>query len=212
MALNTFTTIKDATLRWLNREGFTELEADIEDLMAIGQRTIWRTANLNAMLEVTTLLVDERIEAAPTDLLRVKSITLQNGSQNDDLKSAPLRQVYLARNVSTPRFFSVVDENIHFGPVPDQEYTLDVFYYKELTNISTINATNWVSDNYPELIMWATMYEALLFMKDDQRAAVYFARMTKLIDEIEKSERELHFEGGSLSVLDPVRVQSSAAI
>jgi len=82
MSLTTYAEIKDATLRWLNREGFTELDTDIEDMMAIGQRTIWRRANLNAMLTVSTLAVDAASETAPADLLRLKSLTLQKGSQN----------------------------------------------------------------------------------------------------------------------------------
>jgi len=87
---------------------------------------------------------------------------------------------------------------------------VDIIYYAALANVSASNDSNWVSDNYPELIIWATMYEALLWLKDDNRAAVYFSRMNSLIDEIMESERELHYEGGSLSVLDPVRVQSGS--
>jgi hypothetical protein len=210
MSLTTYAEIKDATLRWLNREGFTELDTDIEDMMAIGQRTIWRRANLNAMLTVSTLTVDAASETAPADLLRLKSLTLQKGSQSYDLRSVPLRQLYLAHDTGQPRFFSVVGTSIYFGPTPDQEYTVDIIYYAALTNVSTSNDSNWVSDNYPELIIWATMYEALLWLKDDNRAAVYFSRMNSLIDEIMESERELHYEGGSLSVLDPVRVQSGS--
>jgi hypothetical protein len=210
MSLTTYAEIKDATLRWLNREGFTELDTDIEDMMAIGQRTIWRRANLNAMLTVSTLAVDAAFETAPADLLRLKSLTLQKGSQSYDLRSVPLRQLYLAQDTGRPRFFSVVGTSIYFGPTPDQEYTVDIIYYAALANVSASNDSNWVSDNYPELIIWATMYEALLWLKDDNRAAVYFSRMNSLIDEIMESERELHYEGGSLSVLDPVRVQSGS--
>jgi len=212
MALSTYENIKDFTLRELNRVGFTELESDIEDLMGIGQRTIWRTADLNAMLTVSTLTVDAAFETAPSDLLRMKMISVQSSSQSFDIRSAPLRQLFLAHDTGRPRFFSVVGSNIYFGPTPDQEYTMDIIYYAALTNISTSNATNWVSDNYPELIVWASMFEALMWLKDDNRAASYFGRMEKLIDEIEESERELHYEGGSLSVLDPARVQASASI
>jgi hypothetical protein len=210
VALNTYTTIKDFTLRSLNREGFTALEADIEDLMQIAQRNIWRTANLNAMLTVTTLAVDAAFEAAPTDLLRVKSITMQTGGQSANLRSAPLRQLYLAADVGPPQYFSVVGDNIYFGPTPDQEYTVDITYYKALTNISTNNDSNWVSTNYPELIVWATMYETLMWLKDDNRAGVYYQRMTKMIEEILTSERELHQEGGSLQVTDPRRIQAGS--
>ena len=212
MALNTYSTIKDATLRWLNREGFTALEDDIEDLMAIAQRSIWRTANLNAMLTATTLAVDARIEAAPSGMLRIKSITLQEGSQSKDLRGTDFRTVMLARDVDTPRYYTSVGTNLYFGPTPDQEYTLDIIGYAALTNVSTANDTNWVSDNYPELIMWSTMYEALLFLKDDNRAAVWKAKYDTLLDEILESERELQHEGGSLSVKDPNRIQGGVSL
>ncbi len=212
MALNTYETIKDASLRWLNREGFTALEDDIEDLMGIAQRSIWRTANLNAMLVATTIDVDARVEAAPTGLIRVKSITLQKGAQSQDLMGTDLRTLMLSRDVDTPRYYSSVGDTLHFGPTPDQEYTLDIIYYAALLNIDTGNATNWVSDNYPELIMWGTMYEALLFLKDDNRAAVFKAKYDTLLAEIEKSERELQHEGGSLAVRDPNRIKGGVSL
>lgn len=212
MALNSFTTIKDASLRWLNRVGFTELEDDIEDLMQIAQRSIWRTANLNAMVNIATIQVGARIVAQPADILRVRSMTLQKGSQSHDLKGKDLRTVYLARDVDTPRYYASQDTNFVFGPDPDQTYTVDIIFYKALTNISSTNTTNWVSDNYPELIMWSTLYEALLFLKDDNRAAVWKAKYDTLLAEIEKSERELNHEGGSLYVTDPNRIQGGASL
>lgn len=209
MALNTYTTIKDAALRWLNREGFTELETDIEDIMQIAQRNIWRTANLNAMLEVTTLTVDSASVTAPTDMLRIKSMTLRKGSQSVDMTGVPVRQLYLAVDSTTPRYFSVAGLNILFGPTPDQEYTADILYYKALTNLSTSNDTNWVSTNYPELIIWATMAEALLWLKDDARAGLYEKRYREVLEQILTSENELAYEGGSLAVKDPVAIAHS---
>ena len=212
MALNTFTTIKDAALRWLNREGFTELEDDIEDLMAIAQRTIWRIANLNAMLRTTTFTVSGATAALPSGVLRIKSVTVQNGTQNCDLTGAPLRTVFLARSTDTPRYYSVVDTTMHFGPTADQEYTLDMIYWEALQNISTTNDSNWVVSNYPELILWMTMYESLMWLKDDNRAGIYLQRAEKLIAEIAESESELMQEGGSLAVTDPARIQSGSAL
>jgi hypothetical protein len=212
MALNSYTTVKDFTLRLLNREGFTELETDIEDLMGIGQRTIWRNADLNAMLVAEEMTVSAATAALPSGALRIKSITLQNGSQSCDVKGAPFRTVMLARNEGAPRFYTVVGSTMYFGPTADQAYTIDVISYKALQSISTTNDSNWVVSNYPELIVWASMYEALMWLKDDNRAGIYFQRMEKLIAEIAKSESELMYEGGSLAVLDPQRVQSGSEL
>jgi hypothetical protein len=212
MALNSYTTIKDAALRWMNREGFTELETDIEDIMAIAQRNIWRTANLNAMLTAGTVTTSARTAALPSGALRIKSVTLQASTQNCELRGAPFRTVMLAKSSDAPRFYTVVGSTMYFGPVPDQEYTLDVIYYVALENISTTNDSNWVVSNYPELILWATLYEALMWLKDDNRAGIYKQRMDSLIAEILKSESELMYEGGSLSVLDPQRVSSGSSL
>ena len=196
--MSTYAEIETDVISWLNRTGFTNLEAEVPTFMAMAQNRIWRNADLNAMLVEASFNSDT--PTVPTGLLRVKSMTTTRGSQPWPLNGAPLKKVIAAGTLSTPTLYTIVGTDFRFGPTPDAVYTMDVIYYAALTNIAATTDTTWVSDNWPELILFGTLLEACLWLKDDARSAVWEGRFSATLAEIEESEEKMAREGGSLQV------------
>ena len=65
-------------------------------------------------------------------------------------------------------------QGIFISPTPDKDYQYQITY---LTRVNPINnkgvETNILTDHYPDLLFYSCVLEALIYLKDDQRMAVY---------------------------------------
>jgi hypothetical protein len=201
MAMNTYTLLKAEVIDWLNRNGFTTLEDKVETFIAMGQRRIHRTCDLNTMETVLpTFTQSTATVATPVGYLRTKAMSIQSGTSNSEVNGAPYKKVVQAGRSGQPRYYAVVGENIHFGPVPDQDYTVDLVYYKALDVLSPTVSTNWLSENVPELVLFAALLEAALWLKDDNRAQIWTKSYEQIKSELLESEDRQDKEAGSLQV------------
>ena len=200
MSMSNYTEISTAVATWLNREGFSSLTDQVEDLIAMGQRRIHRLCDLNAMEEVVTLTIDEASESVPADFLRTKSMTIIQSNATFEVNGAPHTLVMDYSSTDRPTKYSVIGSSFYFGPPPDQEYSAQLVYYKSLDILSTTNTTNWFSANAPEFLLYAALVEACLFLKDDARAQVWETRFNQVKDELLQSEDRQDKEYGGMRV------------
>lgn len=200
MAITNYSEMADAVAVWLNREGHDAVTDNVEDFVAFGQRRIHRIADLNAMEEVVSLTVDAQTESVPADFLRVKTMIGEQGSGTWEILGAPHRDVMLYNQAGRPIKYSHIGDSFYFGPVPDQTYTVQLAYYKALPVLSSSTTTNWFTDNNPELLLYAALVEALLFLKDDQRAQYWEARFQEVLKSQLQSDGRADKESGGLQV------------
>ena len=199
--LGTYTLLKASVIDWMNRSGFTALEDNVEDFIAMAQRRIHRTCDLNCMETVlATFSLSGATYATPTGFLRAKTITIQDGTSYFEINGAAYKKVVQAGTSDRPRYYSVIGDNFHFGPTPDQAYTVEVVYYKELDILSSTTATNWLSTNVPELLLFGALIYAAKWAKDDVRVKEFTAEYERIRIELMESETRQDREGGSLQV------------
>jgi hypothetical protein len=201
MAMNTYTLLKAEVIDWLNRNGFTTLEDKVEDFIAMGQRRIHRTCDLNAMETVLPSFTQSTASVAvPAGYLRTKVMTLKAGTSNCEVGGAPYKKVKQAGTSGQPLYYAVLGDSLYFGPEPDQAYTIDLAYYKALDILSPTVSTNWISENVPELLLFAALLEAALWLKDDNRAQIWTSSYEQIKKELLDSEERQDKEAGSLQV------------
>lgn len=69
-----------------------------------------------------------------------------------------------------PNFYGDYDyDNWYVAPVPDQSYPFEVLVYQRLKPLSSTNQTNWITNNAPNAMLFGTLLEAVVYLKDDQR-------------------------------------------
>lgn len=75
---------------------------------------------------------------------------------------------------ATPRFYSDYDFNKFFiVPSPDRNYDFEIVFYEKPTPLSKQNETNWTTVHAPQLLLYATLLEAQVFIKNDERIATF---------------------------------------
>ena len=194
-----FSELKNDVAKWLNREGMTEITDMSEDFLTFGQRRIFRDCDLRCMEKTHT--TDTGTLALPADYLRSKQLYYSQDSQYVPIKGASLNNVLNQKSqTGAPRVYTLVSDALFLGPEPDQTYNLTLIYYSALTVLSDANTTNWLSLNIPELLLYAALVEACLYLKDDNRAQVWMGKYKECYESLRMSEERQDYEGGSLQV------------
>lgn len=186
--------------KWLNREGMSELTDQIESLTAMAQRRINRSCDFKAMEQVnTSFALNAQSVDLPSDFMRARALYITQAS-NYPVTGRSLHTVLNSASSGRPVHYATSGNKLYVGPTPDQPYTALFIYYAPMGIPSTSLDTNWVLENAPELLLFATLLEGSLFLKDDQRAGIWEGRFNQIKEEIELSEEREDKEGGGLAV------------
>ena len=69
-----------------------------------------------------------------------------------------------------PLYYGDYDyDNFYVSPVPDQAYPFEVLIYQRIQPLSSTNQTNWITNNAPNAMLFGTLLEAVVYLKDDAR-------------------------------------------
>lgn len=67
-----------------------------------------------------------------------------------------------------PRYYAIFNNQAFLlGPTPDVCYPLEMHYYAYPPSI-TVAGTSWLGDNFPSVLLYGSIVEALLYMKEEQ--------------------------------------------
>jgi hypothetical protein len=94
-----------------------------------------------------------------------------------------------------------------FDEAPGSAYDYTLFYrakFEYMKNCVSDEASTWLLDQFPNLILYGTLLEAEPFIKNDQRAALWAARFEDSLDAIKKQQWRKRVGGGELRVKNDV--------
>lgn len=183
----TFTTLKQDVQRYLER-GDT-LASDpivfeqIPRLINLAERRIARELKIQGFINVVTtqLTADNPVVDKPDRWRDTVSMFIGTGTNNNSRTPLYTRSYdYLrsywpdATETSQPIFYADYDYN-HWlvAPTPDADYPLEILYYQLPPLLAEEAQTNWLTENAPEILLYATLLEATPFLKNDERIPVW---------------------------------------
>lgn len=81
-----------------------------------------------------------------------------------------------------PQFYTLLAGKVHI--VPEAAGTLELVYYARLPPLTSTEQTNWLITKAPEVYLYGALLEAMLFQKDEERSAQWFALLDKRLTAI----------------------------
>lgn len=110
----------------------------------------------------------------PVRWRKTKSLSLLVGGQRKYLFSRGyeyLRTFWPDQNqVDVPHYYADYDyEHYLIAPTPNQGYEFELQYYELPQPLSSVNQTNWTTRYAPQLILYASLMEAMPFLKTSER-------------------------------------------
>ena len=203
MAINTYGTLKTAVANWLDRDDLTDR---IPEFISLCEATFNRVLRIRAM-ETTvsdTTVGGTKTDALPDGYLQMREIHLTT-SPVVSLSYITPEIMYRIRSGSTsakPNSYTIVGDNILFGPTPDGAYTYDMTYYKSFDALTAVATTNWVILNAPDLYLYGTLLQAEAFLMNDQRIALWERGRRQVINDLQEQDDKDRHSGSEMRVMN----------
>jgi|TARA_B100000929_G_scaffold266629_1_gene234405 hypothetical protein len=134
----------------------------------------------------------------PTDYLAAKQIKLTG--PNNSVLTRKLPEALQAsityssgstRTTGVPTSYYTDGSNIVFDLVTNAAYTYEMIYFNEPAPLTSSNATNFLTQRYPRMLLAATCAFANEYLKDDAEKQYW---MAIAMGEIDQAMRESDFE------------------
>ena len=75
-----------------------------------------------------------------------------------------------ASKTDVPLYYADYDyEHFFFAPTPDAAYDFELVYFERPEPLSTVNQTSWTTRYAPQLLLYASLIEAMPFLKNSER-------------------------------------------
>lgn len=73
-----------------------------------------------------------------------------------------------------PKFFADYDyTHWMIAPTPDAAYNFEILYYERIQPLDSSNQTNWFTIYAPQALLYGSLVEASMFLKNYDKAAAY---------------------------------------
>lgn len=217
----TYNSLRETVISYLQNSA-TSLADNLDVFIMLAQRRIakdCKTLGMEAFVNIQALTLNQQYIEKPANWKNTLTFSI-NPSSNPDLVDASPYKLLVLRSFEyaqqyneglakagitkgVPTYYA--DAGFYYWyitPAPDAEYSGSVQYMKLPQLIDEQNQTNWITDNAPECLIFATLAETAPFLQDDPRIPVweqkYQAAMQSLNNEnaARKQDRLLNIREG----------------
>ena len=203
MAINTYSTLQTAVANWLDRNDLTDR---IPEFISLAEATFNRVWRLRAM---ETTVADatpsgSKEDALPSGYLQMREIHLSTTPVVSLAYITP-EIMYRIRAGSTsgkPNSYTIVGDNILFGPTPDGAYDYSMTYYKAFDALSDSAPTNWLVLNAPDLYLYGTLLQAEPFLMNDERVPLWERGVRQVINDLQQQDDKDRHSGSEMRVMN----------
>jgi len=138
----------------------------------------------NRKYATSSVIVTQKYFNTPTDLLAIRSAQIFNTDGTIsflDVRDMTFINEYNQSNTTgIPKYYANWDEDtVIVAPTPDQAYTIQINYILKPTGLSANTATTYLSQQFPNGLLYACLVEAYGFLKGPQDMLQYYENRYK---------------------------------
>lgn len=161
----------------------TSFVSQIPLFIMLGQRRVARELKIlgNKVFIEDTLSIGTPFLTKPMDWLNSSDFYIGTGTLFET--SVPLEQVSYgycqiywpnANNLGQPRFIADYTFNAwYLAPTPQLAYPYRFSYYQIPTLIDDTDQVNWLTENAPDVLLYACLLETASYLHDDERVPIW---------------------------------------
>lgn len=139
------------------------------------------TATLDLTSAATTV-------SLPTDYKGLRSLHLDDHGPLTQLGPVDFQTRWADDSRAEPEDFAIFGGVIHFGPMPDGDYTATMTYLRTLTGLSATSTTNWLLEQHPDLYLYGALTQAEFRGWNDDRLPMLGTLVDNTIVSINKHD------------------------
>jgi len=171
----TYDSLTSTVLQYLERKDASVVNA-IPTFISLAEFEIAQEIKTLGQLQVVeaSMQTDNPILQKPARWRKTVSMSVTVGGKKQPVY---LRKYEYLKNywpddsqTDVPLYYADTDwEHWYLAPTPDQSYAFEVLYYERISPLSSVNQTNWLTQNAPNAMLFGTLLQAMQFLKNDQR-------------------------------------------
>ena len=198
MALANYTDLKASVADFLNRSDLTSV---IPDFITMAEAELNRTLRVREMSVRTQAPIDSQYVKLPDDFLGMRNIDLLTDPVTPmTYKNLQNLDIHRASDATgKPIYYSIMQNNIEFAPVPDGDYTIEIVYYQKVPSLSA-NSTNWLLTDHPDAYLYGSLMHSAPYLQADERIGVWAGKYQQVIQQITTSDEKAKFSGSTPSI------------
>lgn len=198
MAITTYSELNTAVANWLAR---ADLANRVPEFIALCEARYHRTLRVPGMEKraETVLAISTEYVALPTDFMEVRNFQIQS-SPVVNLKAMSPDDIDMIYGgvAGTPQFYAIVGDEIQLAPAPDSAYELEMDYWAKLTPLSSVDTSNWMLQNAPDVYLFGSLCEAIPFVKDDKRTMLWETKYKAAVDDLNAASARRRWPSSSM--------------
>jgi len=204
MAISNYTELQTAVANWLDRD---DLSARIPEFIELCEARFNRTLRIRAMEtldESVDTVAGTSTIALPTGYIQMRDIHLIANPivQLQYVTPEIYNRIYAGSSSGKPQVYTIIANNIKFGPTPDVVYDVSMLYYKKFDALSDSSPTNWVITNAPDVYLYGALLEAEPFLMNDQRIQLWATALTESMTKIQEQDQKDRHSGSALRIMN----------
>ena len=196
MATMTYATLTQDLKDWMENDG-TEFSNETDNFISLAEQRISRDIEPYAFHEsaTTTFNVGDRFVSKPTDAKVIfHFLYLNSDGKRIFLEERTDEFIYdywpTSSTTGTPVYWAnYSDTAILVAPTPSAALSIEMTYARRLTELSSSNTTNWLTENAQDLILYGALMEACTFSKNREDLQIYSSRYKASVDSINNQAR-----------------------
>lgn len=210
MLVTDYASLQTAITEYLARDQDTTLIARIPTFVQLFEAKANRELFVRQMEERSTTTVDTSSDepefiSLPDDFQSMRRIRLSSvsGKPHLDFKSGVQLdefRTFSADVAGRPIYFTIIGSELELAPTPDQDYTIEMVYRKNIPALSASNTTNWLLTLAPDLYLYGALLETAPYMKEDERIQTWALGLKTALDSLNGLGMTSAFNAGPMSM------------
>ncbi len=203
MAISNYTELKTAVANWLDRSDLTDR---IPEFIALAEARFNRVLRLRSMEVKYTAdtVAGQRNLALPASYIQMRNFQVNSSPLTTLSYVTPeiYDRVWGGSTSGTPKFYTILANEVSFGPIPGSVMEVEMLFYKKFDNLSVSTTTNWLITNAPDIYLYGSMLEAEPFIMNDERVPLWAQALQQGISDLQEQDNKDRHSGSALRVMN----------
>lgn len=203
MAISNYSELKTAVANWLDRDDLTDR---IPEFVALCEARFNRALRIRAMetKQTASTVAGQRNLALPARFIQMRNFQVNTTNLTPLQYVTPeiYDRLYGTANTGTPEVYTIIADELQFGPVPATAQTVEMLFYQSFEALSDSNTTNWVITNAPDVYLYGSLMEAEPFIMNDARLPLWATGFQTAISDLQNQDNKDRHSGSALRVMN----------
>ncbi|MBR0756598.1 hypothetical protein JQ604_30850 [Bradyrhizobium jicamae] len=204
-----YASLQAAVTEYLARDQDTTLIARIPTFIQLAEAKFNRQLFVRQMEQRATALVnlasdEPEFISLPGDFQSMRRVRLSSeaGKPCLEFRSGTQLDEYrfgISDVAGQPRYFTVFGDEIELAPTPDDAYTIEMVYRRNIPPLAS-NDPNWLLSLAPDLYLYGALLESAPYLKDDSRIQTWGLGFSTALNDLNNLGLTSTFNAGPMTI------------